>query len=70
MIIECPGCQETYEVDMPSVAPDGIEIHCKHCNRRFLIRPHGAPAMATPPAAKDPTPPSPPSSPTLNSMNW
>ena len=60
MIIECPGCQETYEVDMPSVAPDGIEIHCKHCNRRFLIRPHGAPAMATPPAAKDPTPPSPP----------
>jgi len=42
MIIECPGCQETYEVDMPSVAPDGIEIHCKNCSRRFLIRPHGA----------------------------
>ncbi len=59
MIIECPGCQETYEVDMPSVAPDGIEIHCKHCNRRFLIRPHGASALPSTPTVKDQTPPSP-----------
>jgi predicted Zn finger-like uncharacterized protein len=42
MDIECPGCNETYKVDMPSVAPEGIEIHCKNCNRTFLIRPHGA----------------------------
>lgn len=55
MIIECPGCQETYEVDMPSVAPDGVEIHCKHCNRRFLIRPHGAPSLGASPTVKEPT---------------
>jgi predicted Zn finger-like uncharacterized protein len=50
MIIECPGCQETYEVDMPSIAPDGIEINCKNCSRRFLIRPHGAPSSTNGPS--------------------
>jgi predicted Zn finger-like uncharacterized protein len=42
MDIECPGCNKTYKVEMPSVAPEGIEIHCENCKRTFLIRPHGA----------------------------
>ena len=57
MVIECPGCQETYTVDMPSVAPDGIEIQCKNCNRTFLIRPHGAQRVAENPAEKALPPP-------------
>jgi predicted Zn finger-like uncharacterized protein len=59
MIIECPGCQETYEVDMPSMAPEGVEIHCKKCSRSFLIRPHGAPTSADKPQASDPPSPLP-----------
>lgn len=62
MIIECPGCQETYEVDMPSVASDGIEIHCKNCNRSFLIRPHGAQSPGSGPRGND-LAPSPPAAP-------
>ena len=38
------------------MAPDGVEIHCKNCNRTFLIRPHGAQrAQETP--AETPSPP-------------
>lgn len=66
MIIECPGCQETYEVDMPSIAPDGIEIHCKNCSRRFLIRPHGAPSSTNGPSDKGRPPSSPAASETDN----
>ncbi len=44
---------------MPSVAAEGIEIHCKNCNRTFLIRPHGARKSVENPAEKTP-PPSPP----------
>jgi len=55
MIIECPGCQETYQVDAPSLASDAVEIHCKRCNRTFLIRPHGAPNAGNGP--EDDTPP-------------
>jgi predicted Zn finger-like uncharacterized protein len=62
MIIECPGCQETYEVDMPSIAPDGIEIDCKNCSRRFLIRPHGAPSTTNDPPDTGSPPASPPAS--------
>ena len=60
MIIECPGCHETYTVDMPSVAPDGVEIHCRNCNRTFLIRPHGARKSAENPAGTISPPVSPP----------
>ena len=62
MVIECPGCHETYTVDMPSVAPDGVEIHCKNCSRTFLIRPHGAQRPAGNPA-EEASPPPPPSIP-------
>jgi predicted Zn finger-like uncharacterized protein len=57
MLIECPGCHETYTVDMPSVAPDGIEIHCKNCNRTFFIRPHGARQSVGNAAGNPPQPP-------------
>ncbi len=60
MVIECPGCHETYTVDMPSVAPDGVEIHCKNCNRTFLIRPHGAQKPAATPTDQPSPPPPPP----------
>lgn len=56
MDIECPGCHETYKVDMPSVSPEGIEIHCKNCNRTFFIRPHGARKAAGTRAEKDAAP--------------
>jgi predicted Zn finger-like uncharacterized protein len=59
MVIECPGCHETYTVDMPSMAPDGVEIHCKNCNRSFLIRPHGARRAAENPVEKALPPPTP-----------
>ena len=59
MVIECPGCHETYTVDVPSIAPDGVEIHCKNCNRTFLIRPHGAQRAAENPAEKALPPPAP-----------
>jgi predicted Zn finger-like uncharacterized protein len=60
MIIECPGCQETYEVDVPSLAAGGVEIHCKNCARQFLIRPHGAHRAGDSHTVNDlPAPPSP-----------
>jgi len=59
MVIECPGCHETYTVDMPSMAPDGVEIHCKNCNRTFLIRPHGAQRSAEDRVERTSPPPAP-----------
>ncbi len=46
-------------MDLPASAPEGIRVHCRNCDKSFVVRPYGEqgppepPTLGTPPDAED-----------------
>jgi len=53
MIVECPNCKTTFNVDDDLVPEAGIKSRCSVCEHVFPIKPGGAAAEPAAPAASD-----------------
>ena len=47
MKITCTHCQVGYQVNLPPIKEEGLEVKCARCHQKFMVKPQVRPGQQT-----------------------